>query len=65
MLDDVANLLWESLGTSDIYCLFVYLDRLDEPFWVKMTILLKVRGNKKLFLYPNIVSLRMHTHGEP
>jgi hypothetical protein len=38
--------------------------RLDEPFLVKMTILLKVRGAKKLFLYPNIVSLRMHTHGE-
>ena len=38
--------------------------RLDEPFLVKMTILLKVRGDKKLFLYPNIVSLRMHTHGE-
>ena len=61
---DVVRLFWElSDSISDMYCLLVY-NVLDEPFLVKMTILLKVREDKKLFLYPNIVSLRMHTHGE-
>ena len=61
---DVVRLFWElSDSISDMYCLLVY-NVLDEPFLVKMTILLKVRGDKKLFLYPNIVSLRMHTHRE-